>query len=130
MRGDNTNVKLIHNGHPHTALVNNWQSVLGQELLDLWQQAHGAPQGTVTVTSVQNGLVVFLDNVFSRAELALTQRSTDNLLQQYIDRLTNQILSVLSSRVKQLSGRQTTATSVTSNIEQNWMMIFVRFRDR
>ena len=121
MCGNGTNVKSIQ-------AVDNWQATLGQELLTLWQQAHGAPLGTVTVTSVQNGLLVFLENAFSKAELALSQQSTDSLLPQYIDRLTNQILPVLTGRVEHLLGRKTTTAGVTSNIEENWMMIVIRFQ--
>ena len=128
MREIDANVKSTQvNGHQNSSPADNWQATLGQELLTLWQQAHGAPLGAVTVTSVQSGLLVFLENAFSKAELALTQQSTDNLLPQYIDRLTNQILPLLTSCVEQLSGRKTTTASVTSNIEQNWMMIIIRF---
>ena len=128
MRGNGIREKSIQvDHHPENLPENNWQVTLGHELLNLWQQAHGAPLGTVTVTSVQNGLLVFLENAFSQAELALVQQTTDNLLPQYIDRLTNQILPVLTSRGDQLSGRKTTTASVNSNIEQNWMMIIIRF---
>lgn len=107
MRGNGTSVKSIQvNDHQNNSPADNWQATLGQELLTLWQQAHGAPLGTITVTSVQNGVLVFLENAFSKAELALTRQSTDTLLPQYIDRLINQILPVLTSHVEQLSGRK------------------------
>lgn len=100
---------------------------LGQEFLALWQQAHGAPRGTVNVTPVHNGLMLLIENAFSQAELALAQQSTDKRLQQYIDSLTNQIMPTLTNRVERLCSQQIEATSITSNIEQNWMMVFVKF---
>ena len=101
--------------------------ILGHEFLDMWQQAHGAPHGAVAVINAQNGLMVLIENAFSQAELALAQQSTDNLLQQYIDSLTRQVLLLLTGRVEQVTGRSIKETSITSNIEQNWLMLFIRF---
>ena len=111
------------------SLSTDVRDTLGHEFLFLWQQAHGAPQGAVNVTAVQNGLMLLIENAFSQAELALAQQSTDKLLQQYIDSLTHQILPALTNRVEQVLGQQIGATSVTSNIEQNWIMVFVKFGD-
>jgi hypothetical protein len=93
----------------------------------MWQQAHGAPQGAVTVMAVRNGLVVLIENAFSQAELALASRSTDNLLQQYVDSLARQTLPALITRAEEVTGWSLGAASVTSNIEQNWLMVFIRF---
>ena len=116
------------NGRRDDMMLNNKKhNMLGQEILTLWQQAHGAPHGAVSVMAVKSGLVLFLENVFSQAELVLVQQSTDNLLQQYIDSLTHQILSVLTSRIEQEMDQKIVATSISSNIEQNWMMVIIKF---
>jgi hypothetical protein len=113
-----------------TATNTSRWNALGQEFLTMWQQAHGAPQGVVSVMAAQNGLMVIIENAFSQAELALARQSTDNLLQQYIDSLTRQMLPMLTTRVEQVSGRQIGATSTTSNIHQNWMMVFLKFEEQ
>lgn len=112
----------------NTLLANarGWD-VLGREFLTMWQQAHGAPQGAASVIGVQCGLIVLIENAFSQAELALAQQSTDNLLQQYIEGLTRQILPMLTSQVEQAVGQQVESTNITSDIEQNWMMVFLKF---
>lgn len=104
----------------------NWNRI-GQDLLELWQQIHGAPEGAASVMVVQSGLMVFLEKPFSQAELALARQSTDNLLPQYIDGLARQMIPVFTDCVKTAIRRQITASSITSNIEQNWMMIYVKF---
>ena len=111
------------------ALTTEGWEMLGQDILIMWQQAHGAPQGEVTVMTVHNGLVVLIENAFSQAELALAGQSTDNLLQQYVDSLARQVLPALTSRVEVVIGRPLGAASVTSNIEQNWLMVFIRFNE-
>jgi hypothetical protein len=95
----------------------------------MWQQAHGAPEGAVTVMPVHNGLAVLVENAFSQAELALARQSTDNLLQQYVDSLARQTLPALTTRVEEVTGWPLGAASVTSNIEQNWLMVFIRFSE-
>jgi len=73
------------NGRRDDMMLNNKKhNMLGQEILTLWQQAHGAANGDVSVMAVKSGLVLFLENVFSQAELVLVQQSMDNLLQRYI----------------------------------------------
>lgn len=102
-------------------------NTLGQEFLTMWQQAHGAPQGALNVMVVQGGLIVLIENAFSQAELVLARQSTDNLLHQYIDSLTDQILPLLTARLEQVTHQQVGTTSVTSNIDQNWIMVFLKF---
>jgi len=109
-----------------TVNIERWDT-LGYELLALWQQVHGAPEGAVQVIASQNGLLVFMENVFSQAELSLARQARDNVLEQYIDSLSHQILPTLTSRLAQLSDQQIGTTSITSNIEQNWMLVFIRF---
>lgn len=129
MFGNGTKLKSIQVTHrqDNTSVNTNSWDKLGEEFLTMWQQAHGAPEGAVSVMAVQNGLIVLMENAFSQAELALAQQSTGNLLQQYIDSLTHQILPMLTSRVEQVSGQQIGTTSITSKIEQNWMMVFIKF---
>ena len=109
-------------------ITKGWEN-LDQDILVMWQQAHGAPRGAVTVTAVRSGLVVLIENAFSQAELALASRSTDNLLQQYVDSLARQTLPALTTRVQEVTGWSLGAASVTSNIEQNWLMVFIRFSE-
>jgi len=115
----------LHQERSNPVKAKKWD-VLGEEFLTMWQQAHGAPRGAVSVMAVQNGLMVLIENAFSKAELTLARQSTDNLLQQYIDGLTHQILPVLTPRVEQVTDRQIEGSSITSNIEQNWLMIFFK----
>jgi uncharacterized protein YbcI len=110
----------------HASTNSKMWGVLGHEFLALWQQAHGAPEGSVSVMTIQNGLIVFMENVFSQAELALA-RQTDNRLRQYIDSLAQQMKPLLASRVEQVVGRSFSAISITSNMEQNWLMILLKF---
>ncbi len=100
---------------------------LGQKLLAMWQQAHGAPEGVVTVTSSQNGVVVLIENAFSRAELVLAQQKNDMLLQKYIDGLTHQMLPMLTKQVETVTGKSIRSTSINFDIEQNWLMVFLKF---
>ena len=131
MIGNNAKLRPIKVNHQRNNISTNTKKwdILSGDFLSMWQQAHGAPKGMVSVTAVQNGLMILIENAFSQAELALARQSTDNLLQRYIDSLTHQILPILTSRVEQLSGQQIGATSVTSNIEQNWMMVFFKFNE-
>jgi uncharacterized protein YbcI len=129
MLNNGTRVSSVQiTGRQNNATLNaNVRDRLGQEFLILWQQAHGAPQGVVNVTVVQNGLLFLIENAFSQAELALARQSTDNLLQQYIDSLTRQMMPALTTHVEQVMGQQIRATSITPNIEQNWIMVFMKF---
>ena len=131
MSGSGTKLKPTQiNGYQNNMVLNlnnKKRDMLGQEILTLWQQAHGAPHGAVSVMAVKSGLVLFLENVFSQAELVLVQQSTNNLLQQYIDSLTHQMLSVLTSRIEQEIDQTVVATTISSNIEQNWMMVIIKF---
>jgi hypothetical protein len=129
MLRNGTNVKPIPDTQALDTPVTTtkgWET-LDQDILVMWQQAHGAPQGAVTVMAVRNGLVVLIENAFSQAELALASRSTDNLLQQYVDSLARQTLPALITRAEEVTGWSLGAASVTSNIEQNWLMVFIRF---
>jgi hypothetical protein len=117
----------ITNRQNYSSLKTKAQNRLGQEFLVLWQQAHGAPQGTVSVTTSQNGVMLLIENAFSQAERTLARQSTDKRLQQYIDSLTHQIMPMLTSRVEQLLRQPIGFTSITSNIEQNCMMVFLKF---
>ena len=128
MLSNGTKLRSMQLTYPRKNLstgTNSWDT-LGQKVLTMWQQVHGAPQGTVSVMTAQSGLMVLIENAFSQAELALAQQSTDNLLQQYIESLARQILPELSSQVEQALGRPIETTSITSDLEQNWMMIFVK----
>ena len=129
MLGNRTklNPKQVNPQQGNSSISTKGWNRLGHELLGLWQQTHGAPDGAVSVMAVQGGLMVFMENAFSQAELALARQSTDNLLPQYIDGLTCQMMPTLTARVEQVVGQQIRATNITSNIEQNWMMVLVRF---
>lgn len=129
MLNNGTKVSSIQiTGRQNNATLNaNVRDRLGQEFLILWQQAHGAPQGVVNVTVIQNGLLFLIENAFSQAEMALARQSTHNLLPQYVDGLTRQMMPALNARVEQATGRQIRATSITPNVEQNWMMVYVKF---
>jgi hypothetical protein len=48
------------------------------------------------------------------------------LLQQYIESLARQILPELTTQVQQALDQQIETASITSNLEQNWMMIFIQ----
>ena len=74
----------------------------------------------------QHGLIIFLENAFCRAELALAQKITDNLLQQYINNLAYQMLPMLTAQVEVVMDQPVEATSVTSNISQDWIMLFLQ----
>ena len=131
MSGSGTKLKPTQiNGYQNNTVLNlnnKKRDMLGQEILTLWQRAHGAPHGAVSVMAVKSGLVLFLENVFSQAELTLAQQSTDNLLQQYIDSLAHQIVSLLTSRIEQEMDQTVVATTISSNIKQNWMMVIIKF---
>jgi len=129
MLENGTKLKAIQvsHGEDNTSVTTERWGTLGHDMLTLWQQAHGVPKGAVSVMAVQNGLMVLMENVFSQAELALSRQSTDNLLQQYIDSLMRQLMPTLTTRVEQVVGQQIEATSITPNIEQNWMMVFMKF---
>lgn len=131
MCGNGTKLKQIQvtRRQDNTAVNTKRWDTFGYELLTLWQQAHGAPEGEVSVMTVQNGLMVLMENAFSQAELTLARQSRDNILQQYIDSLSHQILPILTRHVKQISGQQIETTSITSKIEQNWMMVFIKFAE-
>ena len=129
MSGNGSKVRsgqVAHRRNGTTTITTGWDT-LGQEFLTVWQLAHGAPQGAVSVMVVQNGLMVLIENAFSQAELALAQQSKDNLLQQYINSLTRQILPLLTTRVERIMGQQMGTTSITPNMKQNWMMVFFKF---
>lgn len=119
-------IQITRQRNNRSTNTKKWDA-LGQEFLTIWQQAHGAPDGAVSVVVPQNGLMILIENAFSQAELALARQSTDNLLQQYIDSLMRQLMPKLTTRVEQVVGQQIEATSITPNIEQNWMMVFMKF---
>ena len=103
---------------------------LAQEFLTIWQQAHGAPKGTASALIGTDSLAVLLERAFSRAEHSLSRQSdSPGLLQQYIQRLVDQIAPNLAGRVEQVTGRRVLTTSLNTNIEQDWVIIFFKLGD-
>ena len=103
---------------------------LAQEFLAAWQQAHGAPDGAASALVGPNSLAVLLEKAFSRAEHHLIrQPDAATLLEQYTQRLIDQIAPNLTGRVKQVTGRQILTTGFKTDIEQNWVIIFFKLGD-
>ena len=105
--------------------------VSGQkELLTVWQQAHGAPNGTASALIGPDNLAVLLEQAFSRAEYSLSRQPANaDLLQQFIHRLIDQISPQVAGRVEQVTGRRVLTTSLNSDIEQDWVIVFFKLGD-
>lgn len=113
-----------------SSIIQQRVGIIEQKFLKMWQQAHGTSQGTVTAMVGQSGLMLLLEQAFCQAELALAQQTKDSLLQQYIDNLIDQILPLLTDYVEAETCQPVQATSITSNISQDWIMVFLKFDPR
>lgn len=104
---------------------------LAQEFLTIWQQAHGAPDGTASALIGADSLAILLEHAFSRTEHSLRQQRSDSadLLRQYIHRLIHQIAPKLAGRVEQVKGRRVLTTSFNSDIDQGWVIVFFKLGD-
>ena len=125
--GSMLNTKPVFQQSNQALLAQKKLDSIGEKFLSMWQDVHGAPEGTVKVMVGQNGLMIFLENAFCKAEIVLAEKEEDRLLQQYINHLTEQMLPILTDHVEETINAPVKATSITSNIGQEWIMVFLKF---
>lgn len=104
-------------------------STIAQDLLAAWQQAHGTRHGKAHSMAGPEGVVIFIEDAFSQAELKLTeQQSGCELLRRYAKGLLEQVCREQATHIAAVSGRSVIATGVSIDPQEGWLICFFRLR--
>lgn len=115
--------------------VNNLPSGCEQYLADYfliaWQETHGTAKGQAKVLVNLNILTIILEDTFTDAEVAMAQDGKSHLLlQQYIDKLFQQIAPELITRVEKATHRPVLSNHVSSSLKSGWIMCTFKLGDK
>lgn len=102
---------------------------LADDFLRAWQRAHGTETGSAHAMVGPQGIVIFIENAFSRAELTVAhqgQGSSTELLQRYVRSLLDHICLEERQRVETAVSRPILSTGVSMDPEAGWVMCVFR----
>lgn len=102
---------------------------LAQEFLLAWQRAHGTSTGSAHGMVGPEGVVVFIENAFSRAEINMAHQkegSSNDLLQRYVRSLLEHVCVEQRAAVETAVSRPVISTGVSMDPEAGWVMCVFR----
>lgn len=103
-------------------------ATVAADVLDAWQNSHGTTNGEAYTMVGPQGLVVFIEDAFSRAELKLAeQREGSHLLNRYVRGLLQHVCREQVSRLERVTGRDIVGSGVSADLQAGWVMCFFRF---
>lgn len=103
---------------------------LAEQILEAWLEANGASECELDVFTGKDGMIILIQNAFTRAESLLAERrSTDNTLREYIKSLMNVIGEEQILSPGKVARRRVDSFSTHANLEQGWVMWLIRLHD-
>lgn len=106
---------------------NGYLTDLAQYVAAEWWRAHGGPRSSVEAMAGPDSLAVFIENAFTKAELALAEQVRGRaLLRQYADRLFDQVAQGMVSQVEAVTGREVASTGINVDPTSGWIMCLFR----
>lgn len=102
-----------------------------EEVVALWEQAHGNRVLEAHSFSGDDYLVVFLPNALSKAELALTEKKLNgSILERYLNQLMDWVMANEISMVERATGKQVRKQQNYLDAEAGWIMFYFKLGDR
>ena len=98
------------------------------QVMNLWEQAHGNPVKTAHMLSGENYLAVFLTGALSKAETNLIQKKVGKrLIKRYLRELMDWVMVYQVDQVEQITGRPVGWQKTYLDPEAGWIMFYFTF---
>lgn len=101
-----------------------------EEIVALWEQAHGNRVLEAHSFSGDDYLVVFLPNALSKAELTLTEKKLNgNILDRYLIELMDWVMVNELSMIEKATGKKVLKRQNYLDTEAGWIMFYFKLGD-
>ena len=117
----------------HTALgkQETMLTTVCKDILAAWRQAHGTSDGNAHAMVGPEGIVVFIEEAFCKAELRLAaQQQGEQLLNRYIHSLLTEMCREQVQQVETAVQRQVISTGVSTDLEAGWVMCVFKLAEQ
>jgi uncharacterized protein YbcI len=103
---------------------------LEDRILEAWLEANGVSECEVDTFTRKDGLIILIQNAFTRAESLLAERRrTDNTLREYIKSLMKVIGEEQILAPGKVAGRRVDSFSTHISLNQGWVMWLIKLSD-
>ena len=107
------------------------EAALATALRTLWEQAHGAPAGNVRVLAGPDSVAVWIEDVLSPAEWAVTRHAEGQpIIQRYAEQLLAVIQPDLRAQVEAIIGRRVISGNVRPDMDTGHVLCFFVLGER
>jgi hypothetical protein len=103
---------------------------LGQLFLEAWQASHGGNPDEIHTLMGDNSIAFIVSKAMVQAEIALYQKTTNRVLDQYLRSVLEMIAEDLIAPIEDYSGRQIQQVIPLIDLKAGWITAFYRFKDQ
>jgi hypothetical protein len=105
--------------------------LIKEEILRLWEQAHGNRVKTAHILSGDDYLAIFLPEALSKAELILTQKKFGKrILERYLGELMDWVMVNQSAMVENTVGKFIRKRKTYLDSQAGWIMFYFKLDNR
>ena len=107
------------------------EAALGAAMRTLWAQQHGSAPGRVRVLVGPDSVALWVEEVFSPAEQAVTRRPEGrDLMQRYAEQLLAAFEADLRARVEAITGRRIASGNIRPDADTGHVLCFFILGER